>query len=281
MDVPSDHIPYLKKVFNRLEIGLAGFLQASAPDWIIYDFAPHWLPPIATKLGMDDDDKDRVNPAITESSWTFGVATMDVPSDHIPYLKKAFNGLETGLAGFLQASAPDWIIYDFAPHWLPPIATKLGMDDDDKDRVNPAITESSWTFGVNSDSVYFFDNDRDNSILSEFGWNLRPESAIFFNEKLFGGLSKLLDFLWVVESREILWVKRISLEIFDRYDDNDLANGHDPVLKKLQNSPINGRLKRKYKGHELETKHNGRKNFEFCASRDPVLFTYSWDITAC
>ncbi|KAL7240330.1 hypothetical protein ACSBR2_006059 [Camellia fascicularis] len=43
-------------------------------------------------------------------------ATMDVPSDHIPYLKKAFDGLETGLAGFLQASAPDWIIYDFAPH---------------------------------------------------------------------------------------------------------------------------------------------------------------------
>ncbi|KAL7223271.1 hypothetical protein ACSBR1_024848 [Camellia fascicularis] len=52
---------------------------------------------------------------------------MDVPSDHIPYLKKAFDGLETRLAGFLQASAPDWIIYDFAPHWLPPIATKLGI----------------------------------------------------------------------------------------------------------------------------------------------------------
>ncbi|GMP32611.1 hypothetical protein CsSME_00006291 [Camellia sinensis var. sinensis] len=54
-------------------------------------------------------------------------ATLDVPSDHIPYLKKAFDGLETGLAGFLQASSPDWIIYDFAPHWLPPIATKLGI----------------------------------------------------------------------------------------------------------------------------------------------------------
>ncbi|KAL7245894.1 hypothetical protein ACSBR2_001096 [Camellia fascicularis] len=52
---------------------------------------------------------------------------MDVPSDHIPYLKKAFDGLETGLAGFLQASALDWIIYDFAPHWLPPIVTKLGI----------------------------------------------------------------------------------------------------------------------------------------------------------
>ncbi|KAI8000647.1 putative UDP-rhamnose:rhamnosyltransferase 1 [Camellia lanceoleosa] len=103
---------------------------------------------------------------------------MDVPSDHIPYLKKSFDRLETGLAGFLQASAPDWFIYDFASHWLPPIATKLGMDDDDKDRVDPAITESSWAFGADSDSVYFFGNDRDNSILSEFGWNLRPELAV-------------------------------------------------------------------------------------------------------
>ncbi|KAL7240650.1 hypothetical protein ACSBR2_006324 [Camellia fascicularis] len=51
------------------------------------------------------------------------------------------------------------------------------MDDDDKDRVDLAITESSWRFGADSDSVYFFGNDRDNSILSEFGWNLRPESA--------------------------------------------------------------------------------------------------------
>ncbi|KAI8018488.1 putative UDP-rhamnose:rhamnosyltransferase 1 [Camellia lanceoleosa] len=52
---------------------------------------------------------------------------MDVPSDHIPYLKKAFDGLETGLAGFLQASALDWIIYDFASYWLSHIATKLSI----------------------------------------------------------------------------------------------------------------------------------------------------------
>ncbi|GMP24549.1 hypothetical protein CsSME_00001774 [Camellia sinensis var. sinensis] len=60
----------------------------------------------------------------------------------------------------------------------------------------------------------------------------------------------------------------------DRDDDNDLANGHDPVLKKLQNSPINGRLKWKYKGHELDTKHNGRKNFEFYKPRMEVVKTF-------
>ncbi|GFY85961.1 transducin family protein [Actinidia rufa] len=58
----------------------------------------------------------------------------------------------------------------------------------------------------------------------------------------------------------------------DRDDDGDLVNGHDPPLKKSQNSPINGRLKRKLKGQELETKHNSKKNFEFCGFRDPVLF---------
>lgn len=53
-------------------------------------------------------------------------------------------------------------------------------------------------------------------------------------------------------------------------DDTDLANDQDLVLKKLYNSsPANGTLKRKLKGNDLDY---GRKNFEFCAFRDPVLF---------
>ncbi|XP_059631154.1 WD repeat-containing protein PCN-like isoform X1 [Cornus florida] len=58
----------------------------------------------------------------------------------------------------------------------------------------------------------------------------------------------------------------------DQDENNDLVNGHDSTLKKCPNFPINGILKRKLSGHELDTKHNGRKNFEFCAFRDPVLF---------
>lgn len=42
-------------------------------------------------------------------------------------LKKAFDGLESGLTRFLEESRPDWIIYDFAPHWLPPITARLGI----------------------------------------------------------------------------------------------------------------------------------------------------------
>ncbi|XP_059287416.1 WD repeat-containing protein PCN-like [Lycium ferocissimum] len=56
-------------------------------------------------------------------------------------------------------------------------------------------------------------------------------------------------------------------------DDIDLANSQDLALKKLHNSSAaNGTLKRKLKGNDLDSKQNGRKNFEFCAFRDPVLF---------
>ncbi|KAK6939734.1 hypothetical protein RJ641_029265 [Dillenia turbinata] len=59
----------------------------------------------------------------------------------------------------------------------------------------------------------------------------------------------------------------------DQDDDIDLVNGSNPALEKLQKSPIvNGRLKRKMKDFDLESKLIARKNFEFCAFRDPVLY---------
>ncbi|KAK2988358.1 hypothetical protein RJ640_003913 [Escallonia rubra] len=54
-------------------------------------------------------------------------ATIDVPYHKLHHLKTAFDGLQTELTQFLKASAPDWVIYDFAPHWLPPIASELGI----------------------------------------------------------------------------------------------------------------------------------------------------------
>ncbi|RDX61906.1 putative UDP-rhamnose:rhamnosyltransferase 1, partial [Mucuna pruriens] len=54
-------------------------------------------------------------------------ATVDIPLHIIPYLKKAFDGLEEPLTKFLERCTPDWIICDFAPYWLPPISSKLGI----------------------------------------------------------------------------------------------------------------------------------------------------------
>ncbi|CAA0809060.1 Transducin family protein / WD-40 repeat family protein [Striga hermonthica] len=52
----------------------------------------------------------------------------------------------------------------------------------------------------------------------------------------------------------------------DKEDYADVAN-EQGLTRKLHS---NGVLKRKL--HELETKNGGRKNFEFCAFRDPVLY---------
>lgn len=54
-------------------------------------------------------------------------ATTDLGSLDVAILKKAYDGLEPELARFLKDSAPDWIIYDFAPYWLHPIADKLNI----------------------------------------------------------------------------------------------------------------------------------------------------------
>ncbi|XP_031118407.1 WD repeat-containing protein PCN-like [Ipomoea triloba] len=57
-------------------------------------------------------------------------------------------------------------------------------------------------------------------------------------------------------------------------DDADLANSQELLLRKIQGTPLNGKLKRKLKGTELEKSHQhyGRKNFIFGEFRDPVLF---------
>ncbi|XP_052187833.1 probable WRKY transcription factor 57 [Diospyros lotus] len=54
---------------------------------------------------------------------------------------------------------------------------------DNKGQVDPGVTEltaeSTWAFGDDADGVYFFGSDRESSVLSEFGWNLRPEPSGF------------------------------------------------------------------------------------------------------
>ncbi|GJZ70058.1 UDP-glycosyltransferase 91D1-like protein [Tanacetum coccineum] len=54
-------------------------------------------------------------------------ATMDVPTQDVHYLKKAYDGLKPQVAQFLEKESPDWIIYDFAPYWLPEVAAGLGI----------------------------------------------------------------------------------------------------------------------------------------------------------
>ncbi|KAF5178177.1 Udp-glycosyltransferase 91c1, partial [Thalictrum thalictroides] len=57
----------------------------------------------------------------------YAESTIDLPSEKVHYLKKAFDGLQSPLTSFLENSVPTWIIYDFAAYWLPPVANKLGV----------------------------------------------------------------------------------------------------------------------------------------------------------
>ncbi|XP_042505899.1 UDP-glycosyltransferase 91C1 [Macadamia integrifolia] len=54
-------------------------------------------------------------------------SSMDIPANKSQYLKIAFDGLEGPIAAILEGSTPDWIIYDYASHWLPSIAARLGV----------------------------------------------------------------------------------------------------------------------------------------------------------
>ncbi|KAJ9670267.1 hypothetical protein PVL29_026671 [Vitis rotundifolia] len=54
-------------------------------------------------------------------------ATTDVPYNKVQFLKIASDLLQEPMARFLDASAPDWVLHDFAPYWLGPIAAKLGI----------------------------------------------------------------------------------------------------------------------------------------------------------
>ncbi|XP_047262647.1 UDP-glycosyltransferase 91C1 [Capsicum annuum] len=57
-------------------------------------------------------------------------SSMDIPYQKAQFLKIAFDLLETPLTNFLENSSnpkPDWIVYDYASHWLPKRAHGLGV----------------------------------------------------------------------------------------------------------------------------------------------------------
>ncbi|XP_039165223.1 UDP-glycosyltransferase 91C1 [Eucalyptus grandis] len=55
-------------------------------------------------------------------------STAELPNNKVPYLKKAYDMLEPAVDEFLQRSGVDWIIQDFASHWLPQVASRLGVN---------------------------------------------------------------------------------------------------------------------------------------------------------
>ncbi|OWM66200.1 UDP-glycosyltransferase 91A1-like [Punica granatum] len=54
-------------------------------------------------------------------------ATSDLTYDKVQYLKKAYDLLREPMTRLLESLAPDFVIYDFVPYWLGPIARNLGI----------------------------------------------------------------------------------------------------------------------------------------------------------
>ncbi|XVF88798.1 hypothetical protein PTKIN_Ptkin19aG0080300 [Pterospermum kingtungense] len=53
-EIPIHKIPYLKQAYDKLEHRVTEFLKSSSQvKWIIHDFCSHWLPPVATQLGIN------------------------------------------------------------------------------------------------------------------------------------------------------------------------------------------------------------------------------------
>ncbi|KAI3920934.1 hypothetical protein MKW98_027644 [Papaver atlanticum] len=86
---------------------------------------------------------------------------MDLPAKEVPYLKRAYDGLEGPVSSFIETDKPDWIIQDFAPYWLPAIASRLDIPCCFFTIFNASVNcffgppSAFWESGENDDSSIF------------------------------------------------------------------------------------------------------------------------------
>ncbi|XP_038896950.1 UDP-glycosyltransferase 91C1 [Benincasa hispida] len=108
--------------FARLAICLAqkglkvSFISTPRNLSRITKIPPH-LSSVVSLIGVSLPPVDGL-PAAAESS-------SDIPYNKQQLLKKAFDSLKSPLADLLRDLNPDCIIYDYASHWLPPLAAEL------------------------------------------------------------------------------------------------------------------------------------------------------------
>ncbi|KAL7254897.1 hypothetical protein ACSBR1_009118 [Camellia fascicularis] len=79
------------------------------------------------KPSMESDDKLH----IVMLPWAKNSPKTQSPPPIFPMtrsnLKMAYDQLQQPMTQLLADMAPDWVIYDFAPYWLGPVAAKLGI----------------------------------------------------------------------------------------------------------------------------------------------------------
>ncbi|OMO57575.1 UDP-glucuronosyl/UDP-glucosyltransferase [Corchorus olitorius] len=119
MEVTYNQQQPLKHAFDLLQPLLTSFLESSKPDWIIYDYASHWLPPVAAKLGI--------------SRAFFGVFTAACLSFTGPPSALIEGGANARLTPEDFTKVPKWIPFEFnlAYRWHE-VAKYFEKTDEDK-----------------------------------------------------------------------------------------------------------------------------------------------------
>ncbi|KAJ0660085.1 putative soyasaponin III rhamnosyltransferase [Helianthus annuus] len=104
-------------------------------------------------------------------------ATMDLRTGEThEHLKKAFDGLQPEVTRFLEEESPDWIIYDFAPYWLPSIAAGLGISKAFLSMPN------AWFIAFRGPSMDLINNTDGRTTAEDF---MTPPKWVTFPSKLY------------------------------------------------------------------------------------------------
>lgn len=138
----------------------------------------------------------------------------------------------------------------------------------------PPLNSNVLVFTTSSNQVYVLDVEA-----KQLGdWSMRNTFSLPKRFQEFPGEVMGLSFppsscssSVIIYSARAMCIIDFGLPV-DREDDAELMNGRDSTLRKLHYTPVNGKLKRSLQAYELDTKQNSRKNFEFFAFRDPLLF---------
>lgn len=145
-------------------------------------------------------------------------ATMDIRPDQMSLLKKAYDCLEPELTRFLKNSIPDWIIHDFASHWLQPVAAKLGISK------SFFCIVSAWTLGFFGPSDMLINGTDSRTKAKDF---IVPPKWVPFQTKV---AYKIHEINWILEA-----VNQNISGASDAYRVGMVTKGSDAVILRYCN----------------------------------------------
>ncbi|KAM3250981.1 hypothetical protein P3L10_005051 [Capsicum annuum] len=265
MDIPYQKAQFLKIAFDLLETPLTSFLENSSnskPDWIVYDYASHWLPKRAHDLGVSCAFFSLFTAATMAfygPPWALLNDERSIPEDYTVIKKNleappAESGTSDGARFGASIGGSDVVLFrncvEFEPGWfnlvselyqrpvksigvLPPSVVKdESLDSNDASW----LSIKNWLDKQNQESVVYA--------------ALGTEATISQKElnELALGLEKCwLPFFWVIRNQPRQKQEDLQIQLPDGYDERVknkgiIYKGWVPQTKILSHSSIGGFL---------------------------------------